>query len=72
LFLSQHWNPAVVHQAVGRAVRIGQRGSVEIHTFSVVDDVCDNLDRRMMQLHLAKIAAARLISPTLYDGFYTA
>jgi SNF2 family DNA or RNA helicase len=69
LFLSQHWNPAVVHQAVGRAVRIGQRGCVEIHTFAVVDDVCDNLDRRMAELHLAKIAGARLISPSLYDGF---
>jgi len=69
LFLSQHWNPAVVHQAVGRAVRIGQRGCVEIHTFAVVDDVCDNLDRRMAELHLAKIAGAREICGSLFEGF---
>ena len=69
LFLSQHWNPAVVHQAVGRAVRIGQRSCVEIHTFAVIDDVCDNLDRRMAELHLEKIAGAREICGSLFVGF---
>lgn len=70
LFLSQHWNPAVVHQAVGRAVRIGQRAVVDIHLFRVVDDVCDNIDRRMLQLHIAKIAGAREICESLYEGFH--
>ncbi len=69
LFLSQHWNPAVVHQAVGRAVRIGQRAVVEVHLFRVVDDVMDNLDRRMVQIHLRKIAGAREICASLYAGF---
>lgn len=69
LFLSQHWNPAVVHQAMGRAVRIGQRAVVEIHTFRIVDDVMDNLDRRMIEVHVGKIAAARGICDTLYAGF---
>lgn len=69
LFLSQHWNPAVVHQAVGRAVRIGQRAVVEVHMFRVVDDVMDNLDRRMVQIHLRKISGAREICPSLYCGF---
>jgi SNF2 family DNA or RNA helicase len=69
LFLSQHWNPAVVHQAVGRAVRIGQGAVVDIHLFRVVDDVMDNLDRRMVQVHLSKISDAREICGTLYEGF---
>lgn len=69
LFLSQHWNPAVVHQAVGRAVRIGQKAVVEVHLFRVVDDVMDNLDRRMVQIHLRKIAGAREICSSLYAGF---
>lgn len=69
LFLSQHWNPAVVHQATGRAVRIGQPDVVEIHTFRIVDDVMDNLDRRMVEVHVGKIAAARSICDTLYAGF---
>lgn len=69
LFVSQHWNPAVVHQAVGRAVRIGQRSVVDIHMFRVVDDVIDNIDRRMIQVHLAKIRGARKICQTLYEGY---
>lgn len=69
LFLSQHWNPAVVHQAVGRAVRIGQSVAVEVHFFRCVDDVLDNIDRRMMDIHVAKIAGARAICETLYEGF---
>ena len=70
LFLSQHWNPAVVHQAVGRAVRIGQKAVVDIHLFRVVDDVVDNIDRRMVDLHLAKISGAQEICASLYEGFY--
>ena len=69
LFLSQHWNPAVVHQAVGRAVRIGQRIAVEVHCFRCVDDVLDNIDQRMMDIHIAKIAGARVICDTLYEGY---
>ena len=37
LFLSKHWNPAVVHQAVGRAVRIGQKHVVHVHSFTISD-----------------------------------
>jgi SNF2 family DNA or RNA helicase len=70
LFLSQHWNPAVVHQAVGRAVRIGQRAVVAIHLFRVVDDVCDNIDRRMFDLHVRKIGGAQEICGSLYEGFH--
>jgi hypothetical protein len=69
LFLSQHWNPAVVHQAVGRAVRIGQTVSVTVHTFRIVDDVLDNMDRRMAQLHLFKIGVAKQYCESLYEGY---
>ena len=69
LFMSQHWNPAVVHQAVGRAVRIGQRGVVDIHFFRVVDDVMMNLDRRVVAVHLRKISGAKEICTSLYEGY---
>jgi SNF2 family DNA or RNA helicase len=69
LFLSQHWNPAVVHQAVGRAVRIRQKAVVDVHMFRIVDDVMDNLDRRMVQIHLCKIAAAKEVCLSLYEGY---
>jgi SNF2 family DNA or RNA helicase len=69
LFLSKHWNPAIVHQAVGRAVRIGQRARVEIHMFQVVDGVMDNIDRIMVRKHTAKITKARDICGTMYEGY---
>ena len=69
LFLSQHWNPAVVHQAVGRAVRIGQKAVVQIHVFRVVDSVMDNIDLRMADLHGVKVAGAMSICPTFFQGF---
>ncbi len=69
LFLSQHWNPAVVHQAVGRAVRIGQRAVVEVHTFRLVDDVMDNIDRKMVQTHQRKIDDAKDLCASLYEGY---
>ena len=69
LFLSQHWNPAVVHQAVGRAVRIGQRSVVDVVMYRCADDVLDNLDRLMVDRHLAKIEIAREVCASLYDGW---
>jgi hypothetical protein len=69
LFLSQHWNPAVVHQAVGRAVRIGQKGVVDVVMYRCADDVMDNLDRLMVDRHLAKIEIARDVCASLYDGW---
>jgi hypothetical protein len=68
LFLSQHWNPAVVHQACGRAVRIGQSKSVSIHFFSVDDAVSSNIDRRMLELHLHKVLVSRDICPSFFSG----
>jgi SNF2 family DNA or RNA helicase len=70
LFLSQHWNPAVVHQAVGRAVRIGQRAPVSVQFFCIDDDVSDNIDLRMAQLHLLKINAACSICNSLFSGSF--
>ncbi len=69
LFLSQHWNPAVVHQAVGRAVRIGQKGVVSVFMYRVVDDVMDNLDLRMSDIHAGKIGVARELCPSFFEGF---
>lgn len=69
LFLSQHWNPAVVHQAVGRAVRIGQREVVKVFMYRIVDDVMDNLDLRMSVVHAGKIGIARELCPSFYEGY---
>lgn len=70
LFLSQHWNPAIVHQAIGRAVRIGQTHPVQVHFFRVVDPVAENLDRVMASKHSSKISIAHDICPSFYEGFH--
>ena len=70
LFLSRHWNPAIVHQAVGRAVRIGQSHVVHVHFFRIVDDLVDNIDLHMSSLHSHKIAAAQHLCPSLFQGFH--
>jgi SNF2 family DNA or RNA helicase len=69
LFLSQHWNPAVVHQAVGRAVRIGQKEVVRVYMYRIVDDVMDNLDLRMSAVHAGKIGVAQELCSSFYEGF---
>ncbi|NDD93378.1 hypothetical protein EBZ37_15015, partial [bacterium] len=66
---SQHWNPAVVHQAVGRAVRIGQKEVVRVFMYRVVDDVMDNLDLRMTAIHAGKIGVAKELCSSFYEGF---
>jgi len=70
LFLSQHWNPAIVHQAIGRAVRIGQSQVVHVHFFRVVDSVAENLDHVMASKHSTKISIAHEICPSFYEGFH--
>jgi SNF2 family DNA or RNA helicase len=69
VFLSQHWNPAVVHQAIGRAVRIGQSDRVVVHTYNIVDGVLENLDRKMVGAHSRKIATAKEVCSTFYQGY---
>ena len=52
-------------------MRIGQKARVRIFVYRIVDDVLENIDRRMVLLHGAKVAAARQICSSLYEGFAT-
>jgi SNF2 family DNA or RNA helicase len=61
VFLSSHWNPAIVDQAVGRAYRIGQTKPVEVHHFLLADGAEKNLDRHMASLHMHKRAVAKTL-----------
>ena len=66
LFLSSHWNPAVMDQAVARAYRMGQKGDVEVHYFMMADNIERNIDRRMNMMHGEKRGVAIGIHPMLY------
>jgi SNF2 family DNA or RNA helicase len=65
VFLSSHWNPAVVDQAVARAYRMGQTHHVTVHHFLMANGDDRNVDRVMMQLHAKKRAAIAEIHPDL-------
>ena len=65
VFLSSHWNPAVVDQAVARAYRMGQTRTVSVHHFLMANGDDRNVDRIMMRLHAKKRAAIAEIHPGL-------
>lgn len=65
VFLSNHWNPTVMDQAVGRAYRIGQTGSVEVHHLLMADGSEKNLDRYIAKTHSKKRLIAQKIHPKL-------
>lgn len=65
VFLSSHWNPAVVDQAVARAYRMGQTRAVTVHHFLMANGDDLNVDRVMMRLHAKKRTAIAEIHPSL-------
>ena len=65
VFLSSHWNPAVVDQAVARAYRMGQTRHVTVHHFLMANGDDRNVDRVMMRIHATKRRAIVEIHPGL-------
>jgi SNF2 family DNA or RNA helicase len=55
VFLSPWWTAALMDQAVGRAVRIGQNERVEVHHLHLQEEMTMNIDAKMM----AKVAEKR-------------
>jgi SNF2 family DNA or RNA helicase len=66
VFLSSHWNPAIVDQAIARAYRMGQTKRVEVHHFMLADNAERNLDRYMARLHGMKREVALGIHDKLF------
>ena len=62
---TQHWNPAVIQQAIGRAHRIGQNNQVSVYSlvFNFEDKL--NMDRRMRLAQRHKMEDAHEILATL-------
>lgn len=65
VFLSSHWNPAVVDQAVARAYRMGQTRHVTVHHFLMANGDDRNVDRVMMRIHATKRRTIAEIHPGL-------
>ena len=66
VFLSSHWNPAVVDQAIARAYRMGQKEVVEVHHFVLASAAQRNIDRLMANLHGTKREIAVGVHEKLY------
>ncbi len=66
VFLSSHWNPTVMDQAVARAYRIGQTEKVEVHHILLADNAEKNLDRFIVRTHEKKRAFATLVHDKLF------
>ena len=67
ILYTQHWNPAVIQQAIGRAHRIGQKEQVHVYSlvFGFEDEL--NMDKRMRAKQQDKMSAAQEILPTLLE-----
>lgn len=65
ILYTQHWNPAVIQQAIGRAHRIGQQNQVSVYSlvFNFEDKL--NMDRRMRLAQRHKMEDAHEILATL-------
>jgi len=66
IFLSSHWNPTIVDQAIARAYRAGQTKQVTVHHLLMADDAEQNIDRIMKGLHGTK----RQIALDIHDKLY--
>jgi len=64
-FLSSHWNPAIVDQAIARAYRMGQTKPVSVVHFLLAYDMEKNIDRRIANMHETKRMEAVKIHPKL-------
>lgn len=70
IFYTQHWNPAVMDQAMTRSYRYGQKSEVTVHHLILGSPDLLNIDRCMLAKHLAKRATIMTLCPSLEFAFH--
>jgi hypothetical protein len=70
VFYTQHWNPAVIDQALTRAYRYGQTSEVKVHHLIIGSDELLNIDHKMLQKHATKRAAAKDLLSSLEFAYH--
>ena len=49
IFTGPWWTSALMEQAIGRAVRIGQRETVKVYNFVLIEEEAVNIDKFMRE-----------------------
>jgi SNF2 family DNA or RNA helicase len=70
IFYTQHWNPAVLDQAMARSYRYGQTKDVVVHHLLYGVKELLNIDRRMLAKHAEKRDAATEIMKELEFAYH--
>jgi len=70
IFYTQHWNPAVIDQALTRSYRYGQKSDVTIHHLLLGSKETLNIDRCMLVKHEEKRGTAMALMPELEFAFH--
>jgi SNF2 family DNA or RNA helicase len=67
IFYTQHWNPAIIQQAIGRAHRIGQKNRVQVYSLCFEFEEELNMDQLMISKQEEKMEIAHSIMPSLLE-----
>lgn len=70
IFYTQHWNPAVIDQALARSYRFGQTKPVTTHHIVLNSDALLNIDRLMLAKHGFKRREAIGLMPSLEFAYH--
>lgn len=70
IFYTQHWNPAVIDQAMARSYRYGQTKDVTVHHLLYGTKDLLNIDKRMLAKHAEKRDCAMKIMKELEFAYH--
>ncbi len=68
VFMSPWWTNAMMEQAIGRAVRIGQTEKVDVTIFSLKGEDCLNIDEKMLERGFSKRGVMERLFEVAFRG----
>ena len=68
IFMGPWWTAALMDQAIGRAVRIGQQGEVKVHNLVLKEEETLNIDKQMLMATERKRSLCQAFLEAAYDG----
>lgn len=68
VFMGPWWTAALMDQAIGRAVRIGQKGQVKVHNLILKEEETLNIDKQMLDAMERKRDLCQAFLAAAFDG----